>query len=517
MSNNERTDAGLKRTKGQHHPLVMTWSRVLGVMLTSLSVLACQPSSQPGAGGISGPADRVLHGAKIFTVNDDQPWAEAVAIKGGKLVYVGDDAGVQGFVGRETVGHDLQGKLVIPGLVDAHTHPGGTGRFSGPSGSLPRTNKTEILAAVKAYSEANPDLPWIVMCCWPVHLYGNGKEGPHKRDLDAIVPDRPVWLGSNIGHSIWVNSKALEMMGVDRHTLDPVPGLALFARDTDGELTGWVKESAYRPYREKFFEVDEEANQEGIVAFLDYLASYGVTSLYDGGNAYYNDAVYSFLAELDRAGKLPVRYEGTYHIFLPGQEDVAVEELLRLRDSYGGDRLRFNTIKIHFDGSNENRTGAVLQSFSDDPGNRGNTLLSTDELRDFLLRLHEAEIDLHLHTVGDRAVRIALDAVEAARELLSGDLYTRVTVSHLDIIDTADYPRFRQLGVIASYTPAWHGFTDGPVPYALGDERYSRTLLTQPLLDDGCHCHLFQRFGNESGQPLPGDADRPQPPTRETR
>ena len=124
--------------------------------------------------------------------------------------------------------------------------------------------------------------------------------------------------------------------------------------------------------------------------------------------------------------------------------------------------------------------------FSDDPDNRGNTLLSTEELRDFLLRLHEAEIDLHLHTVGDRAVRIALDAVEAARELLSGDLYTRVTVCHLDIIDTADYPRFKQLGVIASYTPTWHGLGDQlPATAAALGPRFERMLLVQPLLDDG--------------------------------
>ncbi len=496
MSNDERTEAALKRTKRPHHPLKTPSSRLLGVILISLGAVACQPSSQPGASGISGPADRVLHGGKVFTVNDDQPWAEAVAIKGGKLVYVGDDAGVEGFVGRETIRHDLQGKLVLPGLVDAHTHPGGTGRFSGPSGRLPSTNKADILAAVKAYSEANPDLPWIVMCCWPVRLYGNGKAGPHKRDLDAIVSDRPVWLGSNIGHSIWVNSKALELMGVDRDTADPIPGMALFARDADGELTGWIKESAYRPYRARFFEVDQEANREGIVEFLDYLASHGVTSLFDGGNGYYNEAVYSFLAEFDRAGELPLRYEGTYHIVLPHQVEGAVDELLRLRNSYGGDRLRFNTIKFHFDGTNEIRTGAVLEPYSDDPGNRGNTILSTDELRDFLLRLHEAELDLHLHTVGDRAVRIALDAVEAAREVLGGDLYTRVTVCHLDIIDTADYPRFRQLGVIANYTPAWHGVNvDDPTSYALGNERYSRTLLTQPLLDDGA----IVTFSSDSG------------------
>ena len=496
-----------------------TRPRLLIALLASLSLPACQPSTQDASPGDAGsPADLVLQGGKFFTVDEAQVWAEAVAIKDGRFVYVGDDAGAQGFVGADTDLHDLGGKLTIPGLVDSHTHPGYMGRYS-PPGSLPRTSKADILAAVKAYAEENPDLPWIIMCCWPVTLYGDGRDGPHKSDLDAIAPDRPVWLGSNIGHSVWVNSKALELMGVDRDTPDPKPGLALYVRDADGELTGWIKESAFRPFRNKFFEVDAEVYQEGMVTFLDYLANQGVTTLYDGGNGYYNDVVYSFLAELDRAGKLPVRYEGTYHIFLPGQEDAAVEELLRLRDAYGGDRLRFNTVKIHFDGSNENRTGAVLEPFSDDPGNRGNTLLDTEELRDFLLRLHESELDLHLHTVGDRAVRIALDAVEAARESLGGDLYTRVAVCHLDIIDTSDYPRFKQLGVIASYTPhmarPW-GPTTGDCSCPRSSLRQDAAGPTAPGRWRGRD--LFQRRrGVESvgeRQPLSRDAGRPQPPVR---
>ncbi|MEE9230176.1 MAG: amidohydrolase family protein, partial [Acidobacteriota bacterium] len=271
---------------------------VAAMVLANLVLAACQSGQQQApADGTQTHADRVLQGGKIFTVDDDQPWAQAVAIRDGKFVYVGNDAGVESFVGPETALHDLQGKLVIPGLVDAHTHPGGMGRFPEPA-PLPVTSKEDILAAVKAYSEANPDLPWIKMCCWPVYLYGNGKDGPHKRDLDAIVPDRPVWLGSDVGHSIWVNSAALQMMGVDRNTPDPLPGVSLFGRDADGELTGWIKEKTYRPYIRKFFEVDKETNQKGTLEFLEYLTRHGVTSLYDAGNTYYHDDVYSFLAEL---------------------------------------------------------------------------------------------------------------------------------------------------------------------------------------------------------------------------
>ena len=470
-----------------------TRPRLWILLLASLSISACQPSTQDASpGDAANPADLVLQGGKFFTVDEAQVWAEAVAIKDGRFVYVGDNTGVQGFVGPDTDRHDLGGKLAIPGLVDSHTHPGRMGRGggvsvpvgSGPRASLPRGgSKEEIVAAVEAYAQANPDLAWIEMGSWSADLYGVA--GPHRRDLDRVVPDRPVMLGSV--HSVWVNSKALEMMRVDSNTPDPAPGLSFFVRDADGEPTGWIKEFAAWPNAQHFAAVDPESNKEGIVTFLEYLSDYGVTTLLDAGNNNYHDLTYSLLAELEAAGRLPVRYEGSYHIYLPDQVADAIDELERLRRTYGGERLTFNTIKIHFDGTDEIRTGAVLEPFSDDPGNRGTTLLDTEELRDFIVQLHEARIDLHLHIVADRGVRIALDAVQAARESVDGELYPRVTICHLDLIDTADYPRFKQLGVIANYTPHWHGLGD-QLPLTaltLGDDRFDRMLLVQPLLDDG--------------------------------
>ena len=467
---------------------------LLIALLASLSISACQPSTEDASpGDAASPADWVLQGGKFFTVDEAQVWAEAVAIKDGRFVYVGDNAGAQGFVGADTARHDLGGKLTIPGLVDSHTHPGLMGRETagytavpvggGPRGTLPRGgSKEEIVAAVEAYAQANPDLAWIEMGSWSGDLYGVA--GPHRRDLDGVVPDRPVMLGSV--HSVWVNSVALEMMGVDSNTPDPVPGLSYFVRDADGEPTGWIKEWAAWPYAQHLTDVDRESNKEGIDTFLEYLSGHGVTSLLDAGNNNYHDLTYSLLAELEAAGRLPVRYEGSYHIYLPDQVPDAIDELQRLRRTYGSERLRFNTIKIHFDGTNEIRTGALLEPFSDDPGNLGATLLDTEELRDFIVQLHEARIDLHLHIVADRGVRIALDAVQAARSSVDGELYPRVTICHLDLIDTADYPRFKQLGVIANYTPQWLGLGDRPpLTAATLGPRYERMYLIQPLLDDG--------------------------------
>jgi hypothetical protein len=431
-------------------------------------------------------ADLVLTGGKIFTVDDDNPWVQAIAIKGDKFVYVGDDAGAAAFISEKTHTSNLGGRLVIPGIVDSHTHPGYKDLHP-PPGPLPETSREDILAAVKEYADSNPELEWIRMCCWPIRLYDYGRTGPNKHVLDAIVPDRPVWLTSSVGHSVWANSKALELIGVDRDTPDPLPGTSYYVRDENGEPNGWIKELYYL-YGENYFPVDSESREKGMTAFLDYMSEHGVTTLYDAGSDASNDRVYTFMSNLDKQDKLPVRYEGTYDAFILSQVAKAIEEMKRFRQAYGGDRLRFNTIKMYMDGSNENRTGAVLEPYSDDPENSGRTMLSVPELRDFLVELHETRMDLHIHVVGDRSVRTILDAVEAAGKALDEDLYPRVTISHLDIIDPADYPRIKELGVIANYTPWWHGESyDSAVLHALGEERYARTLILKPLFDLGAY------------------------------
>jgi predicted amidohydrolase YtcJ len=426
-------------------------------------------------------ADRVLTGGRIYTVDDRNPWAEAVAIKDDKFVYVGYDEGAESYVDDSTVRVDLAGRLVIPGLIDGHTHPGyiDLERY-GPS--LPETSREDLLAAVKKYADSHPGEGWIRMCCWSNHLFVSGREGPHKRDLDAIVPDRPVWITSAAWHSSWLNSKGLEVLGVDENTPDPQPGIAAYARDENG----WVKEGAGWQHFTDQFPVDPEPHKKSVAAFLDTLSEHGVTTVYDGGNMGYGDHVYGFLAELDRNGKLPLRYEGTYQIFIPERRNLAIREMKRLRSAYGGERLRFRTVKLFMDGVFENRSGAMLDAYSDDPSFAGNTMLTSDELRDFLLELHEEKFDLNVHTIGDLAVRTTLDAVEAARAAVDGDFYPRVSMVHLQVIDPVDLSRFAELGVSANFTPWWHGVDlNDTVEPALGEDRYANTYTAKPLFDSG--------------------------------
>ncbi len=454
------------------------------VLVSVLSFSACDRGEEPVR---TESADRVLIGGKIYTVEAAQPWAEAVAITDGHFVYVGDDAGADKYIGDATVVSDLGGRLVIPGLIDGHTHPGlmGIERY-GPG--LPKTTHEDLLAAIEEYADQVPDEEWIRMCCWSNYRYVSGREGPNRRELDAIVPDKPVWITSSSWHSYWLNSKALEVLNVDNDTPDPRPGIAHYVRDADGELTGWVKEGAGWQHFEKVFGVDPKQNREGTLWFLNTLSEHGVTTVYDGGNLDYEDEVYSFLAELEKNGKLPLRYEGTYMIFTPERRHLAVEEMKRLRSAYGGERLRFRTIKLFMDGINSNRSGGMLEPYADDPTYVGNTTLTADELRDLLLELHEEQFDLHVHAIGDLAVRTVLDGVEAAIAAVDGDFYPRVTIAHLQITDPADWPRFAELGVSANFTAWWHGVSgEDPSILALGKERSSRTYTAKPLFDSGAN------------------------------
>ena len=441
-----------------------------------------------GDGGSQEGADLILSGAKIFTSNEQQPWAEALAVKNGHFIYVGDSAGVSKYRSDSTRFVNLEGRLVIPGLVDSHAHPGYIDVEQ--YGDILETSEENLLAAVKKYAEEHPDDEWLRLCCWPINLFVKGNQGPDKKTLDAVVPDRPVWFVSEWWHSGWLNSKALETLGVDQNTPDPKPGVATYIRDENGELTGWVKEGAGWQHFAKQFPIGEGAHkvshEENMVTGLQLLSEAGITTLYDAGNFGFEDRVYSFMARLEKEGKLPVRYEGTYQIFTPERVHSAISEMRRYRREYGGDRLRFNTIKLFMDGINQNRSSGLLEPHTDDPAYVGDTMLTVEELRDFLLELNREQFDIHIHTMGDLAVRRTLDAVAEAKDIAKNNFYPRVTIAHLGLIDSEDLPRIKKLGVIANYTPWW--FTadqDDPLRVWLGDVRYGNMYSPKSLFDLG--------------------------------
>ena len=342
------------------------------------------------------------------------------------------------------------------------------------------------MAELEAYARENPGDGWVRGCCWPVQEFVDGSEGPDRRELDPIFPDRPVWLISSGGHSFWLNSRALDELGLDEDSQDPKFPVAMYKRDETGRLTGWVKEGAAWVRVDEVFEVDAEIHEASMRAMLNTLSEFGVTTLFDAGTKGFADRVYAFLSKLEKAGELPVRYEASYRISIPQNVKFAIPEMKRYRETYGGERLKFNTIKLFMDGIHENRSGAVLEPYADDPDFVSDTTLSVEELRDFLLELHEEKFDLHVHVIGDLAAKRVLDAVELARAEVGEDFYPRVSMGHLQTVDPGDWPRFKELGVSANFTPWWSGVMDpDPVGMGLADGRGDEQFRAKAIADAG--------------------------------
>jgi len=426
-----------------------------------------------------------LVNGRIYTENDRQPWAKALIVQGERIVYVGDPGTAEWtrLVEPGTPVHDLNNRLVIPGFVDAHTHPGLTAMLGSGDPKLdeaemmPAPGRTETFKWLRRYAKAHPREDLVVLGAWDVASFL--PEGPNKRDLDAIWPTTPVILFDNSGHSVWVNSAMLKKLGINARTPDLSANISIFVRDSNGEPTGWIKEfAAMRTLAPLLMPAPEEFRAR-LTNHLAFLASHGVTTLYDAGNVGLEDRVYQEIADLDRAGKLPIRYFGTYHIWDPAQIDRAIPELKRLRAAYGGPHLRFDTIKIHYDGVVEVLTAALLEPYATDPENRGGVLYNHHRLARFIEELDAEHLNLHLHVVGDRATREALDAVDEARQSLGRPPAIEITLCHLEIVDPADISRFRGLGVHADFTPHWFGGTQfgraGAI--TLGPERANRDEL----------------------------------------
>ena len=216
-----------------------------------------------------------------------------------------------------------------------------------------------------------------------------------------------------------------------------------------------------------------------MLKYLNYMSSKGITTLWDAGSFNMDDAVYQVAHEIAIEGNLPLRWEGSYHIWTPGQIETAVESLLRLREAYGHGKLQFNTVKIHYDGMLDILTAAVLEPYVTDPDSYGGVLFTPQRLSSFMQELDGHDIDLHLPASGDRATRNILDAVEQAQDALGRPMKIEVTISHLFLVADRDVKRFPELNVHANFSPHWFGgtFYGKAGEINVGPERASRSQV----------------------------------------
>lgn len=398
--------------------------------------------------------------------------AGEVLLSGGRIVSValldGTDAPVQG--PDEVV--DLRGGLIAPGFIDAHVHAvqGGLERIRCDLSEL--STRAEYLAEIASYAAAHRDLSWILGGGWAMPAFPGGT--PLAADLDALVPDRPVFLPNRDHHGAWVNSRALEVAGIDARTPDPADGY--FERDADGNPTGTVHEGAMALIARRLPPTSDEEYYRAFLAGQSYLHSHGVTGWQDailGDYVGINDPSETYLRAA-RSGDLTATVTGAlWWDRERGEEQIP--ELIGRRSAYSHGRLAATSIKIMQDGVAENFTAAMSAPYLDRCGhpttNRGHSFVEGDALKKYVAALVAEGFQVHVHAIGDRGVREALDAFEYAGPD-TADL--RHHIAHLQVIDPIDVPRFAALGVSANLQALWACYDDQmielTIPF-LGEER----------------------------------------------
>ena len=397
-------------------------------------------------------ADLVFTGGPVFRADTVRSRTSGVAVRGGRIVAVGD---VRELIGAGTEVVDLAGRLLVPGFQDAHVHPvmGGIGLLS--CNLHDAETEDEYLDIIAAYAAENPDAAWITGGGWSMSAFPGGT--PTAASLDRVVPDRPVFLPNRDGHGAWVNSRAMELAGIDARTPDPADGR--IERDASGAPTGTLHEGAMSLVNHLIPPQSDDDLLAGLMKGQEYLHSYGITAWQDAIVGEYADLRDSGAAYLRAAadGTLTARVVGAlWWDRAAGPEQIP--SLRERRDHYRGGRFAATSIKIMQDGVAENFTAAMLEPYCDGHGhptdNSGISFVDPAVLNEAVPQLDALGFQVHFHAIGDRAVRQCLDAVEHAIAR-NGRSDNRHHIAHLQVIHPDDIPRFRELGVAANMQSLW--------------------------------------------------------------
>ncbi|MGH7678978.1 MAG: amidohydrolase [Gemmatimonadaceae bacterium] len=395
----------------------------------------------------SNPADLVLRDAVVYTVDSTKPRAEAVVIDDGRIVYVGTSDSAQSYVGRQTEVLRLRGRMVLPGFHDTHVHPVTGGIELGECNLNPATTLAEIRRTVSECNRRDPTAQWVRGGGWGLPIFANAN--PSRELLDTLVPDRPAYLSAADGHSAWVNSRALALAGVTSATRDPANGR--IERDASGEPAGTLRESAMDLVSRRLPEYTADDYFAGLEQGLAMAARFGITTLHEASAS---EPIAMAYARADSLGKLTAR--SILSLRVETDEPVAseVRRLTALRERATRGLVRPVAAKFFMDGVIEARTAALLATYDDPPATRGSLNLPPEKFDQFVEKLDSAGFKVHVHAIGDRAIRTALDGFERQRARDGGG-GPRHIVAHLELFDPAEITRFASLGVVPSFQPLW--------------------------------------------------------------
>jgi predicted amidohydrolase YtcJ len=440
-------------------------------------------------------ADTILDGARVYTGDDDHPRASVVAIRGKEIVHVGErgDGSCDELVGPDTSVLDLGGRTIIPGLVDSHTHPELVALSAWHISLPPTDDLNTILEFLRGYAADHPvsDVPFIYAEYYPSDMDW-GPEGPTTAAIDSAVSDRPVLLQDFSDHASTVNSKMLELMGVNEHTpmqVDPEDPAPRFVRGADGVTpTGLVREEAWSRFADTMYDAigwrpPEEVTPASLEGYTSFLSSRGVVALLD---AMTTRSTLASAATMDAEGKLNLHFHGARVFSSLANLDASIADVRAWQAEFGGPHVKADTLKLFLDGTNEFGTGAVLDPLITGENDHGLLRMSEEDLTTAMQKLDAEGLDLHIHVVGDRGFRTTLNAVERARAIRGDAWRIQVTLAHDELIDPSDMPRVAGLGVILNWSPHWSGGMFGVAAAEhLGWERFNRMYEFNPVITGG--------------------------------
>ncbi len=482
----------------------------LSLVVISLAVLvACEPAAEPDPASTAentvDAADLVIRDTAVYTLNPDQPWAEAVASREGQIIFVGSNADAERLTGPDTRVISAPGGLVLPAFQDAHVHPltSGIDQFDCSLDITPQSAEAYV-NKVRECQVSMPDRAWLTGGGWSVTAFPpNGI--PNKALLDAVVSDRPAVFFSIDGHTAWANSRAMEQAGITASTPDPLNGR--IDRDPQtGEALGSFQESAMELLRAHMPPPPVSQIDQGMRYTIDFLHSLGITAMQEANASIDADDPWQALASYRRfadSGELGIRTV----VSLGWDNDKGLEQihqLERVRDQYNGGLLNTNTVKIFLDGVVEPSTAALLQDYSDQPGYKGELQVPPDVLNEAVAQLDAAGFQVHIHVIGDAAVRAALDAFEYALKR-NGASDGRHHLAHVQFVDPADIHRFHELNVTATFSALWAVEDDYLTELTLprvGPERYRWTYPINSILQANGRIAFGSDWNVSSPDPL---------------
>jgi predicted amidohydrolase YtcJ len=459
-------------------------------------------ADRPRADANDPPADILIKGADIYTVDAARRWARAVAIRGDRILGVAArDDDLDDLAGPRTRTLHMPGRMIVPGFQDAHIHPAFAGRNMLRVNLENLPSRDAALDRIAAYSSAHPGEGWILGGGWALSLFPGGM--PTAAELDRVVADRPAFLMNRDMHTGWVNTKALHAASITRDTPDPWDGR--IERDDSGEPTGALHEGAAYSFWENVTPATEREEWKSAIRLAqDHLHVLGITGIQD---AWVRPELLHSYRELDDAAELTLRTSASlWWDRHRGTEQI--DDFVQQRSWAHGGRVRASTVKIMVDGVVETSTCSLSEPYLGVDGNptdnHGLSYVSPEDLKEAVTALDSAGFQVHMHAIGDAAVRHSLDAVEAARAA-NGMNDLRHHIAHVQFVHQDDIPRFRRNSVVANLQALWacHDpqmdvLTIGKV----GERRAERLYPFGDLRRSGAVLAMGSDWGVSSADPL---------------